>query len=420
MPATLATIDPILKEVYAPRIREQLNQETVALRRIIGGGEGQRSSSGEGVTTDAIGGRYVTFPIHVSRNAGIGSRFEGEALPVPGAQGYAAARVGLKYGYGAAQLTGQTIKLTNRDPKAFARALDTEMTGLKTDILKDMNRQVYGTGNGAIATASGTYTTTNVIPVTDARLAQIGAMVDVIALSSGAYSSTIASNRQITAVSLASGANTITVNGATISGAATNIIVRTGSGIAAAGNRELTGLSAIVDNTSTLFNIAPGTQPQWASVVNSNAGTNRAISESLILNVADTVRTNGGKTTLGLMSLGVRRAYFNLLSQSRSTVNTLEFTGGFKGLAFTSDEGDIPLVADPDAPLNTLWLLNEDSFTFYRESPWDWMDQDGTIWKQTVDANGRYDSWVAYLEEYHELGIDVRNSQAILKDVLEA
>jgi hypothetical protein len=78
-----------MKEVYQGRIREQLNDEIVALKRI--------TRSGSGVTNET-GGKYVTFPIHTRRNSGIGSRLESEALPTPGQQGHAEARVGLKYG----------------------------------------------------------------------------------------------------------------------------------------------------------------------------------------------------------------------------------------------------------------------------------------------------------------------------------
>jgi hypothetical protein len=149
MPATLATIESYLKEVYQGRIREQLNDEIVALKRI--------TRSGAGVTNE-VGGKYVTFPIHTRRNSGIGSRFESEALPTPGQQGHAAARVGLKYAYGGIQLTGQAISLSDTDAKAFAKALDNEVEGLKNDLMKDMNRQIYGNGNGAIGVATGANT----------------------------------------------------------------------------------------------------------------------------------------------------------------------------------------------------------------------------------------------------------------------
>jgi hypothetical protein len=406
MPATLATIESYLKEVYQGRIREQLNDEIVALKRI--------TRSGAGVTNE-VGGKYVTFPIHTRRNSGIGSRFESEALPAPGQQGHAAARVGLKYAYGGVQLTGQAISLSDTDAKAFAKALDNEVEGLKNDLKKDMNRQIYGTGNGAIGVATGANTGA-VVPVADARLFQIGMVVDT------QTGTTIDNTGLVVAsVSLAPGANTVTFT--TTPGtalAAADIIVRKGSGIAAGGTKELTGLAAIVSDSGTLYNIDPTTEPEWKASVSANGGTPRALSEALMIRMTDDIRTKGGSTTLILQSLGVRRAYFNLLSQLRQTVNTQEFTGGFSGLAFTTDRGEIPVVADTDAPLNTQWFINEDAVTYYRDEEWHFLDKDGSMWKQVRDSNGDYDAYYARMVEYHELGTDRRNSHGVIKDIIEA
>jgi hypothetical protein len=406
MPATLATIESYLKEVYQGRIREQLNDEIVALKRI--------TRSGAGVTNE-VGGKYVTFPIHTRRNSGIGSRFENEALPVPGQQGHAAARVGLKYAYGGVQLTGQAISLSDTDAKAFAKALDNEVEGLKNDLLKDMNRQIYGSGNGAIGVATGANTGA-VAPVADARLFQVGMVVDT-------QTGTTVDNTGliVSSVSLAPGANTVTFT--TTPGtalAAADIIVRKGSGIAAGGTKELTGLTAIVSDTGTLYNIDPSVEPEWKSTVDANGGTPRALSEALMIKMTDNIRTKGGSTSLILQSLGVRRAYFNLLSQLRQTVNTQEFTGGFSGLAFTTDKGEIPVVADTDAPLNTQWYINEDALTYYRDEDWHFLDKDGSMWKQVRDSNGDYDAYYARMVQYHELGTDRRNSHGVIRDITEA
>lgn len=406
MPATLASITPILKEVYRGRIREQLNNEVTALKRMT------RSSAG---VTNETGGKYVTFPIHTRRNSGIGSRFESEALPAPGQQGHAAARVGLKYAYGGIQLTGQAISLSDTDPKAFAKALDNEVEGMKNDLKKDMNRQIYGTGNGAVGVVKTTAAAGNVIAVNDARLFQLGMVVDV---QTG--TTVNASGREITAISLAAGANTVTISGAALAVTAGDLIVRKGSGVAVAGNRELTGLAAIVAASGTIYNIDPTTEPEWASEIDSNGGTNRALSEGLMTQMVDRIRTRGGSTSLILQSLGVRRAYANLLTQTRQTVNTQSFTGGFSGLAFTTDTGEIPVVADVDAPLNTQWFINEDSFTFYRDKEWDWLERGDGIWKQVRDASGDYDAWYARLVEYHELGCDRRNTNGRISDLTEA
>ncbi|HST77235.1 MAG TPA: hypothetical protein VLN58_01965, partial [Verrucomicrobiae bacterium] len=64
MPASLATVGILLKEIYEPTMQKQLNDDTVALKRV------QRSSNG--IETQ-VGGRYVTFPIKTRRNAGIGA-----------------------------------------------------------------------------------------------------------------------------------------------------------------------------------------------------------------------------------------------------------------------------------------------------------------------------------------------------------
>ena len=406
MAATIASITPYLKEVYQGRLREQLFNEILTLKRIT------RSNAG---VTNETGGKYVTFPIHTRRNAGIGSRNEMEALPTPGQQGQAAARIGLKYAYGGIQLTGQAISLSDTDPKSFAKALDNEIDGLKNDVKKDMNRQIYGDGTGAIGVVSAVVTSTT-IPVTDARLFQIGEIVDLITLPT-----TVAqAARTVQSISLTAGANSVTLSGANITTVVGQILTRNGSGPSAAGNREITGFAAIVSATGTLYNVDPAVEPEWTSEVSSNAGTGRALSEGLMGQMADRIYTRGGSTTVIFQSLGVRRSYANLLMQTRSTVNSQEFKGGFSGLAFTTDRGDIPVIADVDAPLGTQYFINEDTLTYYRDEDWHWLDRDGSMWKQVRDTNGDYDAYYARLVEYHELGCDRRNSNGKILDLIES
>jgi hypothetical protein len=136
--------------------------------------------------------------------------------------------------------------------------------------------------------------------------------------------------------------------------------------------------------------------------------------------MADRIRVRGGKTTVIFQSLGVRRAYFNLLSQQRQVVNEQKFTGGFTGLAFTTDDGEIPVVADVDAPLSTQWFINEDTLTYYHDEDWHFLDRNGSMWQQVRDVNGDYDAWYARMIEYHELGCDTRNSNGRINDLTEA
>jgi hypothetical protein len=128
----------------------------------------------------------------------------------------------------------------------------------------------------------------------------------------------------------------------------------------------------------------------------------------------DAVRLNGGKTSLILMSLGVRRAYFNLLSQQRRYPSTTEFAGGLTGLTFSNGR-EIPCVEDVDMPSNTMYGLEEDTFKIYQEDDWNWLDEDQTIWKWVAGV----DAYEAVLAKYWELGVNRRNANFKLGDLTE-
>ena len=402
MPATLTTLDAITKEIYPGKgVAEQLNNDVVTLRRI--------EKTSDGVTND-VGGRYVTFPIRTRRNQGIGARSENGVLPTAGQQGTAAARVGLKYLYGSVELTGQALSLINTNVQAFMSALDLEMSGLRDDLALDLNRQMYADGTGVIGTVRSVVTST-IIPVDRADLFQLDEVVDLCTLPS-----TVATaGRTITAIDLTPGANTITISGAAVTTVVGQILVRTGNL-----NKEWTGLGAIVKATGTLYNINPSTEPVWTANVNGNGGTPRSVSETLFTTMADTIRTRGGSPTAIFYNLGVRRAYANLLQQQRQFVNTKEFTGGFSGLAFQTDKGEIPMVVDIMAPPKTASFINEKALKIYREGEWDWLDQNGSKWQQKIDSNGRYDAWQATMKQYSEIGTDRRNSHGRIDDLIEA
>lgn len=396
MVATMTTANNILKEIYEPKIREQLANWNRVTKRMEQSAENIEST---------VGGKYVKFATHIKRNNGVGARLEMEALPTAQNQSYAAATVSLAYLYGAVRLSGQTFELAQTNEQAFASVLDQEINGIQTDLKRDLNRQIFGTSLGTLATASGTYTTTNTFPTTlTMPYVEVGMVIDI-------YDSTgvtpKATGRNITAIV----ANTsITFDGAAISGVAGDIMVRTGNV-----TREITGLQNIVAATGALYGIDPATTPVWASVTNTNSGTGRALSEGLMIKLADDIYTKGGDTTVIWTTLGVRRAYFNLLVQQRRYTNTKEFEGGFSGLAFTTDRGDIPVMADIDCNPSTMYFLNENQITVYRPQDWAFMDRDGSRFIRVIG----YDAYDATVYKYMQLGCHQRNSQGLLGDITE-
>lgn len=394
MTADMTTVNAILKEVYAPRIVDQMQSERVAIKRI--------EKSSEGVT-ETTGGKYVDIPIKVGRNHGQGYRNELEQLPSAGRQKYAELHTGLKYGYGRVRLSGQVMQLAEKNYQAFASAMDREMNGLKDDLQFDENRVVYGDGSGLMATITSTTASSTTQTVDDVMRLEIGMMVDVLTISSGA---TVVLDTEITDVDPAT--NTVTFADA-FTGATTAGIFRQGSY-----GREPNGLSSIVDDSTALYGLDPATERKWAAVVDDNGGTNRALSEALMISMADKVRINGGKTSLILQSLGVRRAYFNLLTQQRRYTDTKKYEGGLTGLAFNYGT-EVPVVEDVAAPKNTQYFLDESEFKIYQNKDWHWADEDGNTLKWVND----YDAWEGIMRKYWEIGCNRRNAQGVVKDITE-
>lgn len=399
MPATLTTVSAIMKEVYQGQIRDQLQNEVVGIKRI--------EKTSRGVTSE-VGGKYVTFPIRTRRNPSIGYRQEYENLQAASQSSYASVRVPLRYGYARLEITGQTMELAKTNYQAFANAMNTEVNGLKTDVAKDVNRIFYGDGSGFLAVASATATSATQTFNTGVGVQYLepNMVVDIVNASgvvqtAGAVIQSV--NRSNNTVLFTA---SVTVN-------STWGLVRAGNS-SNGGQREPTGLRAIVNNTGALFFVDPATEPVWSAVVDANGGTNRALSESLMIRLTDNVRINGGDTSLILMGLGVRRAYFNLLSTQRRYIDNKEFDGGIRGLAFHNGR-DIPVVDDIDVPANQAFFLDESSLTIYRNADWSWLDTDGNVWKWVANK----DAFEAILACYWEIGVDRRNANGVLRDITE-
>lgn len=411
MTTTLATADNILKEVYEPRVRDQLQSEIVAISRL--------EKTSEGVESDAIGGKYVRFAVRVQRNQGIGYRNEMEALPTPRTQDYRSAQIRLAYGYGAIQLSGQAFELGQTNAQAFASILDQEVEGMKEGLRRESNRQVYGTSTGILAVASSGTTTTFV--TNNAQYLEVGMYVDVYdATDTNSANVLNNANVLISDISGPTGGNyTITFATAVVAVAVGDFITRTGSRSKEPVGFEqitagLTNTNALGNGTGALYGI---THNVWSGNVDSTAGT---ISEGRMINLIDLIRTRGGQTTVAFTSLGVRRAYANLLEQQRRYVNTTEFKGGFSGISFTTDYGDLPIVADGDCQPGRMYFLNEKEIKIYQNGDWSWMNRDGSMWQRLIDAAGEYDAYRARMFKYWQIGTHRRNSHGMMANVTEA
>lgn len=136
--AILATYDEALKNMYLPAIQEYLNNDTILASKID-------------VNEEDVSGKLAYIENHYGRSSGLGARADGGALPEAGYQKFKKSEVKMKYNYGRVTFSGPTIAATRDERGAYTRVVESEIEGIVSDVMKDINRQLWGCGYGIIA-----------------------------------------------------------------------------------------------------------------------------------------------------------------------------------------------------------------------------------------------------------------------------
>jgi hypothetical protein len=410
----LAAASNVLKVKYLGPIREQLNNATILMSRVM------KDSS-----TINVGGKSFTVPLHSGRNrtAGTGTS-DGGALPTAGVQGYDAAIVPNKYLYSRIQISGPTIAATKNNADSFVQAVSSEIDGAVRDMKRSMNRQLHSDGSDALAfwtTADDTSGTT----VDDNRgnafvhLQSGATTLDLIATADN-------STKRGTAIVVTLGAAAATNYAITWTGTVSSSadgdylvlpnslgyqmmglqgIIGTGDPVIPAGGGAKTGLHSM----------AVATYPYWKAQAFTNSGTNRDLTLDLMQKPLDAICTASDYTDADvdflMCSYGVRAKYISLLVSEKRFVNTMELDGGFKGVDFNG----IPLVPDPQCQKNRIYYIVPDSLRIFRTSDFDWMDKDGAV----LSRVSGFDMYEAVLFHYGDLATVSRNANGLLDDITE-
>jgi hypothetical protein len=391
-----------LKLVYGD-LHEQLRDKNPALEFI--------ESSSQNITQN---GKEVIFDTHIGRNNGIGARGVREALPTAGAQKYKQAHLYLKNLYGSIEVDGQLFEQAADNYNAFINVVDNEIKGLKKDLARDLNRQIYSDGTGILGTVKTTATGTTIVFV-DAHWIEPDMTVDVLLGTDLVDGTPTVKNAGITVTAVNESTGAVTFS-ASVTAVAGDVIVR-GSNGANNFNKELTGLGAIVASGTSLHGIDGATVPVWNSTVSTlgSVGTPGTLTELNLINLVQKVDKQGGDVDVFLASPGVYNAYWNLLQGMRQFTNGAGLTGGQRSFTFEALGKPIKFVSDYAAPVGTLYALSSSELVINRKRDWAWMDRDGSMWNRVADA----DAYKATIFQYSELGTYRRNAHAKLSNIAE-
>ena len=407
----LAIANVILKDVYGD-INEQINNATPALDGI--------KSTARNITQ--VGGLGVKFVAHVGRNTGIGARSEDEDLPEAGNQQYVDGQTGLKSFYGSVRLTGQVMAQASQNYQTFADVTAEEIERIRDDIAKDQNRQVFGDGTGTLAkVATANTQAAATLVVDDVKYLHTGMRVDILLAASLSDAvptpAHTAGYVTITGINKATKTLTFDRNLATSVTVGSAIVRSNSTGSAQVNNwkKEWTGFGAIISDSGALHGIDPATTPAWAAHTRdiSVNGVAQQITEEDMIGMVTDIAEDGDKPDVIWTDHGSWNGYWKALEEKRRYVNKVDLNGGNRGLGFATEFGDLPFRADFDAPQGKMWFVNSKKVNMNTNRGWEWIDEDGSKWKQVP----RRDAFIAYLRNYSEISTYRRNTHGVISGI---
>ena len=439
---TLTTVDSILKEYYLGPVQEQLNNEVLLLSRI------------EARSEDLVG-KAAFVPLHTGRSSGIGAVAESAALPEAGNQSYARAEYDLKYLYGRIQVTGPSMAKTKSDAGSFLQVLKGELDGVRADLTKDLARQIYGTGDGVIATGTpdATTATTHTITLADWEPLKkgqlyVGQKVNCFVQSTGVATAGTITEFTISAVSIAAAAtSTITITSASVAMTAVLVTITRAGSVSAAQSlnrfnnttrsNEIDGLRRVVNSftpaaaaeangtiasatlstangkSGSLGKIDAYSSTYWDNqrTFGATPGTAEALTIMRVQQAINAGRQQGAMPSAIITSLGVQREFYRLLQANQQFVSPggTDYSSGFSTLTYNG----MPVIADLDAPFGKMYILDESTLKVFSDQDWHFLDGDG----QTLRQVAGYDAYEAVMVRYMNMGATNRNKNVVINDI---
>jgi hypothetical protein len=343
----------------------------------------------------------------VGRNRGRGARADGGVLPTAGLQKWQNITVPINYFFNAIEISDASIEASKSNDGAFVNLLDAEVKGATADMKKDVNRQVWGPGNGALGTIRAN-STANTLNVDSLQYFKIGDPVDVLVSATGAVTNGVA-GATITAMNTTG--PTVTIDGVGLAGTAgTTYSVY----LAGSYGLEMKSLQEIVATGRNLFGVNSATAGnEWwnAQVIDVGAaGAPLLAGEDAFERIADKVGETGqGETEAYVTTRGIRRNLANTFQSTKRFTNreAVQIHGGYSAIMVASGSGERPVVIDDDAPKGDVFAVDKSALRWYQQTtPGFLADPKGGQILHLKDANAagqKIATWQGWMRWYASL-----------------
>jgi hypothetical protein len=363
MANTTTAVQEALKYTYgANRMLYLFNEESVVFNIL-------------GKVKKQVGGRgQFILPIITQNPGAFTGISEGGTLPTPLDMDTAEASFSLQEYAATTNVTWKLIQDSRTDKFAFQQAVTMIDEGVRRRIMRNLNSDLIGTGKGELFTITGADVSTVVTSAYLPRVEQ-GMVVDVVDLTDDdakvGDSLTVQSVDPIT--------REVNLSGALTGEAAGDYgVIQDTTDVTDGFCKHSNGLLGVIDDANPAavvgnyggLNRSTAGNEFWKAVVLSNSGTNRPLTEDLLLQGQDAAREKGGSMiTAWLSNLAIVRRYHEILAAERffalSAPGTIGGGIGRKSMS-DNDQGKtpyefsgIPWHVDPFFTNNVLVGLND-------------------------------------------------------------
>lgn len=315
------------------------------------------------------------FPVRTQKHGGVTTLATDKSSVVTGNAPTTQGSITPKYLAATFDISDVVRSASASDKGAVESAMTFQTRTLTEDFSKNVNRQFWSDGVGVTAQVSGSLsgTTFSIIypnaSLDDTRSTFYGAVnYDIrptkylapgqhIVVGSGGAVGTIS------AIAGGTSTGTVTLTGATASSANDSIYIVDGDG-AGAGISEIQGIRlALSEGTADYAGIARSNDVWSPQYMGTAANQALSLNNMEVIYMSAYEYAQEGDRYAWFMNKSLYTRYGDLLTAMRRTVEKMELTSGWSGLAFQAGNGDVPVMLDFDTPDGEAILLNLDTWT---------------------------------------------------------
>lgn len=351
MAINFTALNAALKKVILPSVNSQMYERAPAWQLLGGWNAEEQVSERANVNVLRFENNKMYMPVRTSYHSGVVS------IGVSEKYQYGQPVINETYNeiktiVGSFTIPKQVLNVT--DAGVIVKPLMMYSKTLGYDLAMDANRQVYGSGNGVIATTASSGSSTTTIPLT----ASTNGDVDFSRYLPEDTYIKIGSN-SVTQVASVTGDNTITVDDAQTFDAGANIVKVTGSNTTSS---ELNGLAGMVAASGSYQNLDPATVNSWKSYVNSTSETLTESTISSKMHTAFFKANKIGKVDWVVMNATAFRIYGESLEDRIRTTQKEVLSGGWLGLDYMG--GNAKVLLDYDCTDDRIYFLSSEDLVF--------------------------------------------------------